>query len=177
MLGFVSWQCVCCASKDAQCVRVRAMKHQPASQFATILMFLLPSKRHICIHTICKECVQARQFVFPDEQMSIIGKARVQSKLFTPIPWRKQSWHLWLPSTECQEINQLIMDSGEVRLSIYMDTFLLWNICHHLPICSWSCLCSALCAAVPGDSDDIIILNVLAINPIVTLRRGCSKYD
>lgn len=157
MLGSVSWQCVCCASKDTQCVRVRSMKDQPASQFATILMFLLPSKRHICIHTICKECVKARQFVFPDEQMSIIWKARVQSKLFTPIPWRKQNWHLWLPSTECQEINQLIMDSGEVHLSIYMDTFLLWNICHHLPIFSWNCLCSVLCAAVPGISNDIII--------------------
>jgi hypothetical protein len=52
------------------------MKDQPASQFATTLMFLLPSKRHICIHTICKGCVHVRQFVFPDEQIRIIWEGQ-----------------------------------------------------------------------------------------------------
>lgn len=125
MLGSVSWCCVCCDSKDTRSVRVRAMKHQPASQFTAFLLFLLPMKRKICIHTICKECVQTRQFVFPDEQMSIIWKARVQSKFSKSIPWRKQGWNLWVPSTECQEINQLMIDSGEICLTIYMDAFLL----------------------------------------------------
>ena len=125
MLGSVSWYCVCCDSNDTQFVRVRAMKHQPASHFTTLLLFLLPTKRKICIHTICKECVQTRQLAFPDEQMSIIWKARVGSKFSNSIPWRKQPWNLWVPSTECQEINQLMMDSGEMCLSIYMDAFLL----------------------------------------------------
>ena len=124
MIGTIFWECVCCSYTDSRRIKIRVIPSEPGSLFAAFWSFLLPSKRRIHIHTVCKECVHERGFTFPDEQLSVIWKARQQFYWDYKCPWTRQSWRFWILSAECQAINDTISQNQEISLHLSVSAFL-----------------------------------------------------
>ncbi|KAJ5474008.1 hypothetical protein N7475_003574 [Penicillium sp. IBT 31633x] len=97
---------------------------EPGSCWMALWSFILPAKRRVYIHTVCRSCIEERDFTFPDEQLSAIWKARAQFYFENRSSWVRTSWRYWLPSSKCQEVNNLISQNGKLTLWLAVNASL-----------------------------------------------------
>ncbi|CAG8902294.1 unnamed protein product [Penicillium egyptiacum] len=124
MIGEISWECVCCPFKDSRSLKMEMRSSDPGSCWTAFWSFILPAKRRVYIHTVCRTCIEERDFTFPDEQLSVIWKARGQFYFENRSSWARTSWRYWLPSSECQAINNSIAQNGKLALLLSVNASL-----------------------------------------------------
>ncbi|CRL19503.1 unnamed protein product [Penicillium camemberti] len=124
MIGTIFWECVCCPFKESRSLKVKFRSSDPGSCWTAVWSFILPAKRRVYIHTVCRTCIEERDFTFPDEQLSVIFKARELYYFENRSSWASTSWRYWVPSSECQAVNNMILRNGKLTISLAINVSL-----------------------------------------------------
>lgn len=123
MRGTVSWACVSCLETFYRPISIKFIPYDPGATFITFWSFVLPAKKYVNIHTLCSSCMHELQCHQPEEQLAVILKKRDQVAYTKRLSWVNQQWDLWISCVECQRINEVFQETGEVILHLGNSVF------------------------------------------------------
>ena len=130
MRGSISQKCIACPNEKSQPLDIKfcVQKYDPGACWTLLWSFVIKSKRHILIHTFCKDCVVKTECFYTDDQIDILISAKNDMAVRSKTPWKRKPWEYWKAHSECQRLNSMIRKNGELRIELSTAaTMALWD--------------------------------------------------
>ena len=95
----------------------------PGTGYIALLSHILPARKRVNIHSLCKECglrddieeIQEIQFSRSGARFKAFWEGRA---------WAGNEWHFWVPSAQSKRLKDDLERDGEIYLHLRLETSL-----------------------------------------------------